>query len=186
MEENGAEFSQMSDDCCTDRNKETCENEMIHVQVKVELPDDTDYEEGAVYITERIDHHAVSSPFEQTNINTDQSPCTDLPCDIKEESADDEEQPHFKISNKAPFMFSNRKKNLSNTSNRTSNNNCNKRKLSSDDITSKKIDEPFDAREEHGSIMVENAESENFQQLSLLMKNKQAEEQFTGNVKSNC
>jgi hypothetical protein len=34
MEENGAEFSQMSDDCCTDRNKQTCENEMIQVQVK--------------------------------------------------------------------------------------------------------------------------------------------------------
>lgn len=177
MEENDAKFSQISDDCCTDRNKQTCENEMIHVQVKVELPDDSDYD-GAVYITERIDHHAVSSPLEQTNINTDQSPCTDLPCDMKEESADDEEQPHFKISNKAPFVFSNRKKNPSNTSNRTSNNNCNKRKLSSDD--SKKIDEPFDAREEHSSIMVENEEGENFQQLSLLMKNKQVEEQFTG------
>ena len=183
MEENGAEFSQMSDDCCTDRNKQTCENEIIQVQVKVELPDDTDYEEGAVYITERIDHDAVSSPFEQTNINTDQSPCTDLPRDIKED--DDDEQPHFKISNKAPFVFSNRKKNRSDTSNRTSNNNCNKRKLSSDDVTSKKIDEPFDAPEEHGSINVENAESGSFQQLNLLMKNKQVEEQFIGNVKSN-
>jgi hypothetical protein len=82
-------------------------------------------------------------------------------------------------------VFSNRKKNRSDSSNRTSNNNCNKRKLSSDDVTSKKIDEPFDAPEEHGSINVENAESGSFQQLNLLMKNKQVEEQFIGNVKSN-